>query len=1553
MVNRQRLRLEASARPARRAGAILIGLSLLTGVSLVPILGTAGVAAAAVIPTFEQSVTAQAGAKASLAAVMPNTVNAGDRLIVEVSVWKSSGATTSSVTDSSNDPYAELTHFTASDGTELSVWSAPVSSAGKPTITAKASSTADMAVAVTDYAGLSAVAGTGIIDQQSHAVGVTTSAATVSSGATPAATANNELAVGFYADSGFNHALTAGTGFVARANLSPSSTMQLMTEDQPVSANTAPAATVATGPNTIWLAATLIFQSSVSQVPNPPTTVVATTGDSSATVTWTPGGDGGSPLTSYTVTPFSGGSALTPTTVSGSPPASTATIGGLSDGTSYTFLVTATNSVGTSTASAPSNAITPSTEPLGQWSALQSLPLETISSILMPNGKFIFWDGWQQPEPSTIWDPANPTVSTTINAPDSVFCDGGALLPDGRVLVVGGYGSLTTGKLGIVDTNIFDPSTNTWTRVADMHDPRWYPTLTELANGMYVAISGNSTDAGHWADTPEEYDPTTNSWTLLSNISTPQVHEEEYPFSYLIPNGNVFTIGPSEDNSFELNAANQTWTSVGGASGILNGSSIMYRPGQVLYSGGAASPDAGYTAQAAAAVIDLTAATPKWQPVAPMNYARIYHTLTMLANGQVFAVGGENNSDQSIVTTGVTPTEIWDPTTQTWTVAAPIAAARNYHSTAVLMPSGQVLVGGGGHFDGLEEPAQDNEQIYSPSYLFAGPRPTITSISTTASYGGTISVTTPDAAAIGSVNLVSLGADTHQIDMDQHFVPLSFSVTGGGLNVQAPASGNLAPPGHYMLFIVKANGVPSVASIISVGPSSTPASPGSPTAVSATAGYNSASVSWTAPSAGSSPITSYTVTPYIGSTAQTPVTVSGNPPATTVTVNSLQAGQAYTFTVTATNTVGSSAPSPPSNAAVPLAPTAPAPPTAVTASPGNGSAAVSWKAPAANGSAITSYTITPSAGGTTSSPVTVTGSPPATSTTVSGLTNGTTYTFTVVAANGVGTSQASTSSNQVIPTATTAPTFVQSISGSGAGKTSVNVTPTAPVVAGDRLVVEAAVWSSGGATASGVTDAAGDSYTELTHFTASDGTELSVWTAPDPSGGTAPTITVTATASADIGVTALEYAGLSSASDASVMDQQAHAVGVTTAAGTVSSGSTPATSSGNELAIGFYADSGFNHAVTAGSGFTARANLSPNGTVELAAEDQQVSTAATPAATFAIGANTIWLAATVVLKPGVSTPPTAPYPPSGVAASASDKAATVSWSAPPSGGSPISSYTVTPYIGSTAQAVTTVSGSPPQTSVTVSGLTDGTTYTFTVSATNAIGTGPPSAASNPVTPSAVAPPAFVQKVSSTATSKTSLAVTPTANVTPGNRLVVEVGVWSSAGATTSKVADAAGDTFTEVTQFTGSDGTEMSVWTAPVTHGPDDPAITATSTAKADIAVVALEYSGLSTVSGSGVVDQSMHATGKTTTAAAVSSGSTAATTGGPELALGFYADSGFGTALTAAPGYTSRANVSPNGTIDLLAEDTTVTAGASPAASVTTGADTIWLMATVVLKHA
>ncbi len=1528
-------------------------------------------------PAFVQQATAHGSAKGSLAVTTGADVTTGDRLVVEVGVWKASGASTASVADTAGDPFVEVTHFTASDGTEMSIWTAPVLVGGaKTTITAKPATASDIGLVALEYSGLSSVADATAVDQVSDASGTSASAGPVNSTATAPATEGNELAVGFYADSGFGDTLGAGSGFTQRADVSPTGNMEMLAEDQPAALGSTPAASAVTGANTVWLMATVVFESSVQASPQAPTNVSASPGNNAVTVTWTAPPSGGSQITSYTVTPFIDGVAQQPTVVAGAPAPTQAVPGGMANGTTYTFTVTATNANGTSPASASSSPVTPSPAPQGQWSTLQTFPMVAISSILMDNGSFIFWDGWQQPQPTEVWNPASPSSFTTLKAPDSVFCDGAAQLPDGRIIVVGGYGGLSTGQIGIVDTNIFDPATNTWTRVANMNLPRWYPTLTELANGDYVAISGNSTDPSHWADTPELYDPTTNTWTLLSKISTPQVHEEEYPFSYLIPNGNVLTIGPSEDVTYEMNVAAQTWTPVGGQSGILNGSSIQYLPGKILYSGGAASVINTTSARDTTAVLDTTAASPAWRQTAPMLSARVYHTLTMLADGQVLAVGGEQTSDQSIVTKGVLPTEIWNPASETWSAAAPIAAARNYHSTAVLMPDGRVLVGGGGHYNGLNDKGQDSAQTYSPSYLFNGPRPTITSIPSSATYGSTVSVATPDAASIAAVNLVSLGTDTHQIDMNQHFVPLSFTAGSGSLNVTMPASAAVAPPNHYMLFILNSQGTPSIAPIVSLGPATAPVAPAAPSAVTATAADGSATVSWTAPANGGSPITSYTVTPSTGTTTLTPTVVTGNPPVTSVSVGGLTDGLSYTFTVTATNAVGTGPSSTPSNAVTPLAPAVPGAPTAVTATAANGAATVDWTAPSSGGSPITSYTVTPYAAGAGQSPTIVDGSPPATTLTIGGLTNGTSYTFTVSATNANGMGPPSTPSNAVTPSAAAAPSFVQQVSKQASAKT-IAVTPSSKLGAGNRLVVEVGVWSGAHATTKSVTDSVGDQFTEVSEFTGPDQTEQSVWTAPITAGaGAKPSVTAKFTSSADGAITVLEYSGLSTTTGAGAVDQASHASGTTTDAATVSSGPTAATGAANELAIGFYSDSGFSDDPTPGAGFTTRGKIASNAQMELLSEDQVVPDAATPAASVGTGANTVWEMATVVFTSGTVAAPTMqaarenvvghagdsetpvgagasglPSSPRAVHVVAGDGSARVTWSAPNRGG-PVPLYTVTPYRAGVAQPRTVVSGSPAPTAADVTGLTDGVAYSFTVTATDAAGSGPPSAASRPATPRAAVPPRFVQRVSVRGSGVSGLSATLPADVSRGDRLVVEVAVRNTMHATADSVTDSAGDPFTEAASVQGANGQELSVWTAPTSQAAGSrPTVTAKPTSDAEMAMAVLEYEGVSGASGSAAVDQVASASGVTPSARAVSSGSTMATSASNELSVGFYADAGTVGPLGADPGYSRRVNLVGHGAIDLLVEDGVVGRGAEPAPSVSTGADTSWDMAVVVFK--
>jgi hypothetical protein len=143
---------------------------------------------------------------------------------------------------------------------------------------------------------------------------------------------------------------------------------------------------------------------------------------------------------------------------------------------------------------------------------------------------------------------------------------------------------------------------------------------------------------------------------------------------------------------------------------------------------------------------------------------------------------------------------------------APQKAGRMYHSTAVLLPDGRVL--SAGQNSGT---LATYGELFSPPYLFRGARPTITAAPASVGYGQTLTIGTPDAAAIRSVTVIKAGAATHEIDAEQRSIPLTFTAAAGTLTAQSPANSNVAPPGYYMLFIVNSNGVPCVAPWLRIG----------------------------------------------------------------------------------------------------------------------------------------------------------------------------------------------------------------------------------------------------------------------------------------------------------------------------------------------------------------------------------------------------------------------------------------------------------------------------------------------------------------------------------------------------------------------------------------------------------------------------------------------------------------------------------------------------------------------------------------------------------------
>jgi protocatechuate 3,4-dioxygenase beta subunit len=229
----------------------------------------------------------------------------------------------------------------------------------------------------------------------------------------------------------------------------------------------------------------------------------------------------------------------------------------------------------------------------------------------------------------------------------------------------------------------------------------------------------------------------------------------------------------------------------------------MYDTGKILEVGGSDPP------VASAETIDLTAATPAWNFTGNMHFPRRQDNAVILPDGKVFIVGGSSGSGFDDSTHPVLPTEMWDPATGQFTLMASIAVYRGYHSTALLLPDGRVL-SAGGNVGGA------NAQVFSPPYLFAGTRPTISSAPPSVGFGQTIFIGTPDAATITQVTWVRTGSTTHTFDESQRFMRLSFTQANGGVNVTMPANGNLAPPGYYMLFLLNGSGVPSVAKIIQI-----------------------------------------------------------------------------------------------------------------------------------------------------------------------------------------------------------------------------------------------------------------------------------------------------------------------------------------------------------------------------------------------------------------------------------------------------------------------------------------------------------------------------------------------------------------------------------------------------------------------------------------------------------------------------------------------------------------------------------------------------------------
>lgn len=458
----------------------------------------------------------------------------------------------------------------------------------------------------------------------------------------------------------------------------------------------------------------------------------------------------------------------------------------------------------------------------GQWGPLTAWPVVGVHTALLPNGNVLSFDsiGDRATENynthdrtrASVWNPVTGThTPVDVTTGYNIFCAGLAHLPGGEVFLAGG--NKDNQLNGIVQTHLFDPTSQTWSLGSNMAYERWYPTVTPLPNGETLITGGRPSIP--------EVRSTSGALRALTGASKGL---PLYPWLDVAPDGRVFYSGPDNQMLALSTADSGAWQSLGAGDGDRDyGSHAVYDIGKILVAGGGPS-------RRDASVIDINGTTPVRTATGSMGTGRRQHNVTILADGSVLATGG-NSSGAGLVDlqAGVYAAERWNPTTGTWTMMAAQSQTRQYHSTALLLPDGRVLSAGGGlcgTCDSVGYLAKDAE-VYSPPYLFdangqPAQRPTISTAPGSVSYADPFTVTTPQAGAIGKVALIRINAVTHSVDMEQRYVPLAFTQDGsGGLAVTGPRNANIAPPGVYMLTVVDSSGVPSEAKMVNVGTSPT------------------------------------------------------------------------------------------------------------------------------------------------------------------------------------------------------------------------------------------------------------------------------------------------------------------------------------------------------------------------------------------------------------------------------------------------------------------------------------------------------------------------------------------------------------------------------------------------------------------------------------------------------------------------------------------------------------------------------------------------------------
>lgn len=459
----------------------------------------------------------------------------------------------------------------------------------------------------------------------------------------------------------------------------------------------------------------------------------------------------------------------------------------------------------------------------GKWEELPGAPGVTFmhAMLLANTTRVLFWGYGPRPDQTRVWDQATGVYAPPTNQPADISPDENlwsgthSFLNDaaGTILVTGGLGG------GGADTErrafFFDPPSLAFSHATELNIGRFYTTSVTLADGRAMVLFGtDSKGGGGTAASFEVFTPGgAGAWSAPEALPFNYLF---YPWTFVLPGGELFIAGPQKparrfdrtvlpvvDNpARQFNQVfPQRGSNMDGTAVILPLRPPNYAP-RVLITGGD-----GAGTQQSAEWIDLSAATPTWQALPNLNVPRDKVNSVLLPDGKLLIVGGTlGGADGG-------PVEFFDPDDPGagFQSGPSMLHIRGYHSAAILLSDGSVLVGGdpGGDFTPHER--------YMPPYFFAT-RPTITGAPPNIGYGAGFTVNTPQAANIAEVVLLRPGAVTHAFNMSQRYIGCAIvSAAGAAIQVTAPPDGNVAPPGHYLLFVVDGDRVPSEGVWIKLG----------------------------------------------------------------------------------------------------------------------------------------------------------------------------------------------------------------------------------------------------------------------------------------------------------------------------------------------------------------------------------------------------------------------------------------------------------------------------------------------------------------------------------------------------------------------------------------------------------------------------------------------------------------------------------------------------------------------------------------------------------------